>query len=524
MKRLFLFLSTLLFALTLDAGAADMVLKFNNLGEPKSLDPAILDGNIELELAICMYEGLMSYNPKDMTSVVPGVAEKFALSKDGLVYTFTLRKNAVWSDGTPVDAETFKYSWLRVLAPETAATYAYQLFYIKGAEAYNAGKGDAKGVGIEAVNKTTLKVTLNKPTPYFINLMAFPTYMPVPKQVIDKVGSDKWTLQANIVTNGPFKLTEWKPQQVIKLVKNDKYWDAAKVKLNTVYAYPTEDLNTAVEMYLNKEIDWSRDFADERIDELKATLGNQIILSPQLSTYYYRFNVSPTGDKAVKDIRVRRALSMSIARADIVKYVTKGGQQPALSIVPPMPGYKGFQTNKEDVAAAKKLLADAGYPDGKGFPKLTLMYNTSENHKRIAEAIQAMWKKNLGIDVELENVEWKVKLDREANLDYQISRTGWIGDYADPNTFLDMFTSYSGQNQTGWANKTYDDLIDKASREVDVKKRLVFLADAEKLLMEELPILPIYFYVSKNLLRPNVKGWYENILDLHPLKEVTVTP
>jgi len=492
----------------------EKVLVFNNLAEPASLDPAIIEGNVESELVLNLFEGLTAYNPETLKAN-PGVAESWEMSQDGLTYTFKLRQNVKWSDGTPITAETFKYSWLRALKPELASTYAYQLYYIKNAQQYNEGKGKPEDVGVKVIDDYTLQVTLESPTPFFLDLMSFSTYSPVPKHVIEKVGEDKWYLPENIVCNGPFKLIEWKPQQEIVMVKNDTYWDKDKVKLDKVIALPIEDNNTAVEKYLNKEIDWSRDINDERIDELKRMKDMKI--APAFITYFYRVNVT---NSTVADVKVRKALSMAIERSKITDYILKGGQKPALSYVPPIFGYNSSLSEKENINKAKQYLTEAGYPDGKGFPKLTLLYNTSENHKKIAEAVQQMWKTNLNIDIELENAEWKVYLDKQTKLDYQICRAGWQGDYVDPNTFLDMFTSYSGQNNTGWANPDYDRFIQEASKEANTKVRYNLLSSAEKILMEELPIIPVYFYVTKNLVRDNIIGYYDNVLDQHPLKEV----
>lgn len=497
----------------------EMVFRMNNGTEIQTLDPAIMTGVPEFRVAMQVFEGLTVYHPETLAPM-PGVAQSWTVSKDGLVYTFKLRTNAKWSDGTPIDAETFKYSWLRALAPETAAEYAYQFYYIKGAEAYNTGKGKVEDVAIKVVDKYTLQVTLENPTPFFISLISFQTYMPVPKHVIAKVGNDKWFLKENIVCNGPFKLVEWFPNDHITLVKNDRYWDIGKVKLSKIIIYANEDNNTSLAQFAAGELEYQEGIPTELMDTWKTKPETHIV--PYLGTYYYVVNVTNSQtNKALLDPRVRKALYLTINRKYLVDNILKAGQIPAYSFVPPnMPGYKGFEGPKENIEEAKKLLADAGYPGGKGLGTITLLYNTSAAHKRIAEAIQQMWKQALGIDVVLENQEWKVYLDREHNYDYQICRAGWIGDYVDPKTFLDMWVTGGGNNYAGYTNKAYDDLINKTNLEQDPKKRMALFYEAEKMLMTDFPIIPIYFYVNIYTLQTYVQGFYGNILGLHPLKEV----
>ena len=498
----------------------EMVFRMNNGTEPQTLDPAIMTGVPEFRIAMQIFEGLTAYHPETLAPL-PGVAQSWTISKDGLVYTFKLRNNAKWSDGTPIDAETFKYSWLRALAPETAAEYAYQLWYIKGAEEYTNGQGKAEDVGIKVVDKYTLQVTLKAPTPFFISLMSFQTYMPVPKHVIDKVGNDKWYLKENIVCNGPFKLVEWYPNDHITLVKNDRYWDASKVKLSKVIIYANEDNNTSLAQFAAGELEFQEGVPTELMDTWKTK--PEFHADPYLGTYYYMICVDPAKqtNKALMDVRVRKALAMTINRKYLVENILKAGQIPAYSFVPPnMPGYKGYVGFSENIEEAKKLLAEAGYPGGKDIGTITILYNTSAGHKKIAEAIQQMWKQYLGIDVLLENQEWKVYLDRRQQHDYQVARAGWIGDYVDPNTFLDMWIKDGGNNDTGWSNPKYDELIEKAKYEQNPKNRMAIFYEAEKILMTELPIIPIYFYVNVYTLQLYVKGFYGNILGMHPLKEV----
>jgi oligopeptide transport system substrate-binding protein len=503
--------------LTTTAESEVNVLRFNNGTEPQTLDPAVMTGVPEFRLAMQVFEGLTVYNPKDL-SAMPGVAKSWKVSSDGLKWTFYLRDNAKWADGTPIDAETFRYTFLRALDPVTAADYAYQLWYIKNGAGYTNGEAEKSSVGIKVVDKYTLEITLEAPTPFFLSLTSFQTYMPVPQHKVEQYGDDKWYLKENITGNGPFKLVEWKPQDVIIMEPSETYWDKGKVKLKRIYAYPYEDDNTALEMFLNNELEFITNVPVERMDEMKK--HPEYHAAPYLGTYYYRFNVTV---KPLTDVRIRKALAMTVDRDYICRYIGKAGQVPAYGFVPSnMPGY-GYESDlDEDTDEARKLLSDAGYPGGKGFPELTILYNTSEGHKKIAEAIQQFWKEKLGINVTLENQEWKVYLQKQDELDYQICRAGWIGDYVDPNTFLDMFVTGGGNNNTGWSNKQYDDYISKAMYEQDSKKRTGYFLKAEEILMQEMPILPIYYYVNVYMLKKNVVGIYENILDLHPFKQVEV--
>jgi oligopeptide transport system substrate-binding protein len=497
--------------------AQEQVLRISNLVEPKSLDPAIVTGVPEHRIVSNLFEGLTVNDPRDL-SPQPGMARSWSVSRDGLVYTFSLR-DATWTDGRQVTAHDFVYAWERVLNPKTGAEYAYQLHYLRNGEEYNKGTlADFRQVGVKAVDDRTLQVTLRAPTPYFLFLTAFYTLYPVPRRAIEAHGTD-WVKPGKIVSNGPFRLASWVPQRELVLERNPAHWDAATVRLQRVVFLPTDDVNTAYKQFQAGESDWIPTVPPAQIDAAKRR--PEYYVTPYLGTYYFRFNVtrSPTSD-----VRVRKALSMAVDREALTKFVTKAGEIPTSSFVPVnMPGYEGITAPGFDPTAAKKLLADAGYPGGRGFPKTELLYNTNELHRVITQAIQQMWKEHLGVDVELVNVEWKVYLDRQRKLDYQISRAGWIGDYVDPNTFLDMWVTGGGNNQTGWSSKRYDDLIARAGRTLDPKERMRLFNEAERLLVvDELPIMPLYTYVNKGMLSRRVRGWHPNILDQHPLKHIAV--
>ncbi len=502
---------------------------FNNGAEPETLDPQIMTGVPEHRLAMACFEGLVGHHPETLAPV-PGIAERWTVSPDGLVYTFHLRRSQ-WSDGTPLTAKDFLASWRRVLEPKTAAQYAYQLYPVKGAEAFNkqgADKPDGSGkyppadwssVGVRAPDEHTLVVTLERPCAYFLDLCAFETLMPVPMAVVEQHG-DRWTRPEHIVCNGPFKPVEWLPNQRVTFAKNPRYWDAGYVKLEKIVALPYEDMETAYKLFQQGKIDWMDDVPAAKIDECKRL--PEFYVAPYFGSYFYRFNVTkPPFD----DVRVRRALALSIDREVITRDILKAGQVPATHFVPPLPGYQSPRGLAYDRAAARKLLAEAGYPDGKGFPKVELLYNTLEAHKLVAENVVQQWRENLGITVSLRNSEWKVYLNDVQHLQYQLARAAWIGDYLDPNTFLDMFVTGGGNNQTGWSNARYDALIAQAAAEVDAKKRAAVLRQAEELLVEqELPIIPVYIYVKKGLLADKVAGIHENVRALHPFQYIWIEP
>ncbi|MGD0264391.1 MAG: peptide ABC transporter substrate-binding protein [Candidatus Methylomirabilota bacterium] len=502
----------------LTPGAEGQVFRINNMVEPESLDPGAVTGVPEHRILSNLFEGLTTTDPKDL-SPRPGMATSWKISKDGLVYTFKLR-DARWTDGKPVTAHDFVYAWERVLNPKMGAKYAQQLFYLKNGEDYNKSRIiDFSQVGVKALDDQTLQVTLRCPTAYFLDLTSSDTLYPVPRWAIEAHGKD-WGKPGKIVSNGPFRLVSWVPQRELVLEKNPQHWDAGRVKLQRVVFLPTDDVNTAYKQFLAGESDWVPQVPTSQIDAARSRPESYV--TPYLGTYYIRFNVTKP---PVNDVRVRKALSMAVDRESLTKFVTKAGEIPTSAFVPAgMRGYEGVKSLSFDVAAAKTLLAEAGYQDGKGFPKVELLYNTNELHRVVTQAVQQMWKENLGIQVDLVNVEWKVYLARQNSLDYQISRAGWIGDYVDPNTFLDLWVTGGGNNQTGWSNKRYDDLIGQAAcKIVNPKDRMRALQEAEKILVvDDLPIMPLFTYVNKGMLSRWVKGWYPNILDMHPLKYISL--
>ena len=486
-----------------------------NGAEPESLDPHMISGVPEHRIYESLFEGLLIYDPKT-AEAIPGLAESWDVSEDRTVYTFKLRKTS-WSDGTPITAQTVRDSWLRELNPDTAAPYAwFPAMFIKGAAEYNSGDAGPEAVKIEAVDDYTFKMELVGPLPYVLGALPHYSFAVVPLHAIEKFG-DQWTRPENFVGNGPFLLKEWAPQERIVAAKNEKYWDAGAVKLDSVVYLPIDDLNTAHNMYLNEEADWSTDIPQDQLEAARQMPDFKV--DPQLATYYYSIQ---TQKAPFDDPRVRKALSMAIDRQKLVDQVSRAGEIPTGAMVPPMTGYAGIKGTTFNLDEAKKLLAEAGYPDGKGFPKFELSYNTHENHRKIAEYIQQQWIENLGIQCELANYEWKTFLPLRREGDYQVARDGWVGDYQDPNTFLDMFITGGAMNNSQWSNKKFDELINKAAQMNPGEERFKVLMDAEEILVtQDQAVVPLYHYVNKNMIDTEKwGGWYQNVMDFHPTKNI----
>ena len=508
-------------------GDREGILHLGNGSEPADLDPHVVTGVTEHNIITALIEGLVSEDPVDLTPV-PGVAESWEISEDGLTYTFHLRHDAKWSNEDTVLALDFVYAFKRMLSSKRGAPYAYMLFCLANAEAYNKGEiQDFDDVGARAIDSHTLQLTLKSPVPYFLSLLNHYAWFPVHPPTIDTfggpdaIGTD-WTKPGNFVGNGPFTLTTWEPGNVIAVEKNVHYWDRDQVTLNAIHFHPIGDHNIEERSFRAGQLHVTGTIPLDRIQHYRDSAPETLRLDPYLGCYYYLFNVTrPPLDKP----EVRRALAMAIDRDKIVKFVTKGGESPAYNFTPPQTaGYTAKAQLEEDLEHARQLLADAGFPGGAGFPKLTLLYNTSDAHARIAQAIQQMWKEGLGIEIDLNNMEWKVYLANTLDKNYDIARAGWIGDYVDPNTFLDLWVTDGGNNRTAWSNADYDNFILNASSTADRTDRLEWFQRAESVLMEQVPIMPIYFYKSKSLIQPSVRGWNPTLLDHHPYKHIRLEP
>lgn len=492
-----------------DGGVPQKVV--HNLGaDPASIDPALneaVDGSNVLHNA---FEGLTRTDEDEQP--IPGVAESWEVSEDGLTYTFFLRESN-WSDGEPVVAGDYEYAWKRALDPITASGYAYQMYYLKNGQAVNAGEMPVDQVGVKALDDYTLEVTLESSTPYFLQLTAFPTYFPVRQDVVE-ADPEGWALKPETyISNGPFKLAKWTHNDALVLVKNDNYYAADEVMLEEIEYVMITEGSTAFSAFQAGEIDYTESIPSDQIAQLQAANDPNFNIFPYIGTYFYVFNMN---EPTLKDVRIRQALSLAIDRDQIVNQVTKGGQLPASGFVAEgiatstgenfrdYAGDYGIAVSAQ-VEQAQALLAEAGFPGGAGLPTFELSYNTSEGHKAIAEAVQAMWKTNLGINVELRNEEWKVFQESRQNGNYQIARHGWIGDYSDPMTFLEMWTTGAGTNDADYSNAEYDRLIAE-SKFANGVERDEILKQAETLLATDLPVMPIYYYTNVAMLRTTLQG------------------
>jgi len=507
-----------------DNAAAEGILLIGNGTEPKGLDPHLVTGVPENHIISSLIEGLIAYHPTDDLIPAPGVAESWESNDDYTVWTFTLRDDAVWTNGDPVVAGDFTYSWQRILTPMLGSEYAPMLYVIKGAQAFHAGETeDFSTVGVQAMDEKTLQVTLEGPTPHFPNMLKHYSFFPVNPRAVEEHGgmTDRqsgWSTVENFVGNGPFKLKSWVTNQMIEVERNTDYWDNETVKLNGIRFFPVENPSTEETMYRSGRLHLTSTVPPDKIPSLRESVPEQLRIEPYLGSYFYRVNVTRA---PFDNPKVRQALAVSFDKKLLVEKVTKGGQAPATGFVPAgIPGYDASTKVQYDPELGKKLLAEAGYPNGKGFPKAEILINTSESHRKIAEAMQAMWKDNLGIDVGIYNQEWKVYLDSQSNLDYDFSRSGWIGDYVHPTTFLELFTTGNGNNDTGWGSAQYDALIAKAQTAQSEEDRVQALHDAEEILLTEMPVLPIYWYTLVYMKDTQLRGWEPKVLDNHPYKYV----
>ena len=488
-----------------------------NIGaDPKTLDPGLnsaVDGGHVINNT---FEGLMRDKGGKLDYAI---AESHEVSEDGLVYTFHIKEDAKWSDGKPVTAADFEFAWKRVADPATASEYSFimESGNIKNASKIIAGEMSKDELGVKALDEKTLVVTLEQPTDFFLSLTAFATYMPVRSDMVDNEGA--WAKDpAKAVSNGPFKLTEYKMGDQLVLVKNEEYWNADSIKLEKIVGKMIVDASTHFTAYNANELQIISEPPSEEIPRLIAE-DPTFYSVPQIGTYFYVLNLN---NKLYQDPQVRQALSLAIDRKQIVEKVVRGGQEPTTGFMPPSIKDNEGKDFKEvggdfgpvegDTTKAKELLAAAGYPNGEGFPEIEIMYNTGSGHQIIAEAVQEMWKKNLNINVKLTNQEWAVFQETRNNIAYKdIARHGWIGDYLDPQTMLEIFETGSPQNNAGYSNPDFDAHM-KASRTTIGKERMDHLYAAYDILMKDLPMIPIYHYVNNIMVKDSVQGWEFNPL------------
>lgn len=512
-------------AALISMGAMAMTLRVHNVGDPISLDPHKVSGTWENRVVANMINGLMTIDAKGQ--VIYGQAESHTLSDDGTVYTFKLREKLQWSDGQPVTAHDFEYSLKRLLNPETAAKYAWMQYTIKGGEAYNRGEGSVDDVAIKALDDRTLEVTLKEPVPYYLGSLTHYTAYPVPKHLVEKHGNE-WIRLENIAVNGPYKPVEWVPGSHVKLAKNDKFYDAQNVKIDEAIFYSLEDHSTVMRSFLEGEVEWAANFPKDKYQELMKTHPESLQVEPYAGIYYYLFNVKRA---PLDDAEVRKALSYAVDKEFIAEFVVGTGEKAAYTWVPPnINNYDGYvEPNVAEWAdipfekrqkEARKILESKGY-NKKNPLKFTLRYNTSENHKRVAVAVADMWKE-IGVDVELYNTEVKVHYKDLDNHDFDIARAGWIADYNDPINFLSLLITDTGNNYGEYSNPQYDQLLIDAGKEMDIARRAEMLKQAEKTMLDEFGALPLYYYVTENLVSPKLKGFEHNALDRHLVRWMSI--
>jgi oligopeptide transport system substrate-binding protein len=490
--------------------------------EPRSLDPQICQGVTEHHILMALMQGLLENDEYDQSKEIPGLADRWDHNADFSVWNFHIRGNAKWSNGDPVTAQDFVFSYQRILTASLAAPYADALFILKGGEDFYRGKTkDFSEVGVKAVDDHNLRFEMVGPTPYFPSALLHTAWFPVNPKTILKFGKvtdrdSKWTDPGNYVGTGPFILKTWRPNDVIEMVRNSNYWDAASVKLNGINFYAIETDNTQDRAFRAGQLHKSNTIPLARIPYYRRERPDVVHIDPYEGTYFFRLNVER---KPLDNPKVRLALNLALDRAAICRNITRADQKPATGYTPPgMGDYQPLDVIHYDPERARQLLAEAGYPNGKNFPRFNILINTMEAHRTIAEAVQQMWKEELNINVGIENQEWKVYLDSQNNINYDISRSAWIADFMDPLTFLSMWTKGNGNNNTHWSSPRYDELLDQAARTADPQKRLETLHEAEKVFLSEPPVVLLYWYTLPYLMDPSVKNWNPLVLDNHNYK------
>jgi len=501
---------------------ASQALHVGNGQEPQELDPHIITGITEIKILSALFEGLTGQDPNDL-SPTPAAAESWKVSEDGTSYTFNLRKNSTWNNEEQLIAGDFEYAFQRILTPRVAAPNAYLLFVIKNAKDFHNGSIGWEKVGVNTIDDNTLHIELENPTPYFLKLLSHPAWFPLHKESLSKLGdpfgrASGWTHSEDFISNGPFNLSAWKVNEYVHVSRNEMYWDNSISQLNEIFFYPTESREAEERSFRAGQLHVTEAVPVSKVGFYRKNNNSSFHIDPYLGTYYLQLN---TRKPPLSDPRVRKALSLAINRSMIVDQITQGRQQPAWHFTPPgTGGYDPGISAERNIAQAKNLLSDAGFPEGNGFPELTYLYNTSENNKAIAVALQQMWKASLGIHVEIINQELKVVNQSRETGEFDLLKSSWIGDYDDASSFLDVWTSDSGNNFTGWSSTRYDSFLEKSRTSSSTDNRFNYFKAAEELLIEEQPILPLYFYTSVYLKHPAVKGYHPTLLNYHPWKHV----
>lgn len=509
-----------------DRATREGILLVGNSNEPKGLDPHIVSGVIESNILRALFECLIASDPESDIATPGGAALELTPDATATVWTARLRADGKWSDGAPVTAHDFVFSYERMLTPELGAKYSEMLYFLKGAEDFNKGvTKDFSTVGAEVVDDLTLRLTLRGPTPYFREIVKHYTWTAVPRHVVLKHGTigqrgNPWTRPENLVGNGPYRLKSWRRNDHIEVERNPHYWDAANVTLNGVRFLPITNLYTEARMFRDGQLHVTYAAPPEVVDLMKQKDPASLRQEPYVGTFFYRCN---TTRKSLADPRVRQALSYAIDRQAICDHVFRG-YTPAYAMTPPMGDYHPPKIAGHDPEKARRLLAEAGYPGGKGFPRLKILIASRETAATLAQAMQAMWRDTLGVEVEIENKEWNAYLVAMQDLDYDIAGAGWIGDYLDPLTFLEMWTPGNGNNNTGWENPDFHSLLKKSFQETDASRRFALLGEAENLLINDAPVVVIAWQARNFLLHPSVQGWHPLLLANNPYQSIRLVP
>lgn len=500
-----------------DDGPRLAVLRRGNGPEPEALNPHNARTDAAFNISRDLFEGLTTHDPDG--KIVPGVAESWEVSDDGLTYTFTLREDARWSNGDPLTAEDFVYSFRRLVDPAVGAYYAASLSPVVNADVIIAGNLPPQDLGVRALGPRTLEIVLRAPTPYILDLCSHPSMFPVHRPSIETHG-DGYGRPENLVSNGAFKVSEWVVGSFVAAERNEMYWGNDANAIDRVVFYNTVDVSAELQRYRADELDFTESIPLPQFDWIKQNLGKELHISPYLTTYYYGFNLTrpPFADNA----KLRQALAMAVDRELLTERITGTGELPAYGWVPPGTNYYTPQSfawanlaPEARLAEARRLYAEAGFSREQPL-RVELRYNTADLHRRVAVAVAEMWKENLGVELTLVNEEFRVMIQniREKQVT-EIFRSSWVGDYNDAFTFSQFLHSDFGLNLVGYANPKYDALLEQAAAETDLRRRRSLLEEAERLMLADTPLIPLYFHVSRHLVKPNVRGWRDNIMNIH---------
>jgi len=497
--------------------ASEQVVHRGNAEEPQTLDPHLAQGVPAMTILRDLFEGLTTTEPNGR--IVPGSAAHWDISRDGLVYTFYLDPDSRWSNGEPLTAQDFVWSWKRVVDPATAASYGRMLVPVKNAGAILAGEMAVDSLGVEALSDSSFQVTLEAPTPYFLGLLAHPTTYPVHRPSLEAHGAAH-VRPGQLVSNGAYSLSDWQVRASIDLVGNPHYRRAGEVIVERVVYYPFDDEGTEFNRFRAGDLHWTYQVPSNRFGWLQDNMSEALQVAPWFGTYFFGFNLQqpPFQD----NLALRQALNLAVDREILTSRVTRFGEIPTYNLIPPgLPDYTPFVpeqaewTQGEREAASQRLYAEAGYSRDNPLT-VELRYNSSENHRRVAVAVAAMWKQVLGVQTRLINEEFRVFLqNRTMGRVTEAFRAGWIGDYQDAFTFLELFHSQHARNDTGYANPRYDLLLEQIAAERISALRRNLMIEAERMLLADQVILPTFVYVSKRLVNPRLKGWQDNVMDHH---------